>query len=383
MEEKKRIMEQINALVIDLGAKRSEYTARQHSNLNAIKNKIKELNSENERISADNTKALEARKYDERILEAEQKRLEGLKAMRNQLAEKRDEIKALVFTEVKCASCGQDLPYEQMDELREKFNANKNAQLKNIVAQGKSARQQIDDCEERIKQIEELVATPVFCKPLLSTEDLNKEYDEYVNSQIPYDETKECKYLNEQINALKASVPNTDVSTDEIVAKKNLLMVEFRELNRKYGEYSIMDRIASEISALQKEKREIGNEIAHVEGCIDKVREYEEEKANIVSDRINEKLSDCKIVMYSRLKSGELIPDCVIVNTDGVPYATMNNSARLLACLSLQRFFCEYLNTNLPVFVDEASVYDSAHLPKFDAQTIYLYASDDVYMRIE
>jgi hypothetical protein len=87
--------------------------------------------------------------------------------------------------------------------------------------------------------------------------------------------------------------------------------------------------------------------------------------------------------MYSRLKSGELTPDCVIVNTDGVPYATMNNSARLLACLSLQRMFCEHLGSELPIFVDEASVYDSSHLPKFDAQTIYLYASDDVYMRIE
>jgi hypothetical protein len=45
--------------------------------------------------------------------------------------------------------------------------------------------------------------------------------------------------------------------------------------------------------------------------------------------------------------------------------------------------FCEHLGSELPIFVDEASVYDSSHLPKFDAQTIYLYASDDVYMRIE
>lgn len=383
VEEKKRILEQVSAIELDMRAKRSEYNAEQQSALNSIKNKIKDINAENERIIAENTKNLEARKYDERLIESEKCRLVLLKEQRNQLAQKRDEIKELVFTESKCASCGQELPFDQVEELREKFNANKNAQLENIVAQGKNVKKQIDECEERISELENILATPVQHIPLKSVEDLEKEYDEFKISQIPYEETRECKLLNEQINELKASIPNVELDTSEILTRKQSLMAELREMNRKYGEFAIMDRIAKEIVSLHEEKRELGNEIAHIECCIDKVREYEEEKANIVSERINDKLHDCKIVMYSRLKSGELTPDCVIVNTDGVPYATMNNSARLLACLSLQRMFCEHLGSELPIFVDEASVYDSSHLPKFDAQTIYLYASDDVYMRIE
>ena len=155
VEEKKRILEQVSAIELDKWAKRSEYNAEQQSALNSIKNKIKDINAENRRIIAENTKNLEARKYDERLMESEKCRLVLLKE-RNQLAQKRDEIKELVFTESKCASCGVEV-----EELREKFNANKNAQLENIVAQGKNVKKQIDECEERISELENILATPI------------------------------------------------------------------------------------------------------------------------------------------------------------------------------------------------------------------------------
>ena len=87
--------------------------------------------------------------------------------------------------------------------------------------------------------------------------------------------------------------------------------------------------------------------------------------------------------MYSRQKDGELKPDCIIVNNDGVKYSTMNNSARIKICLSLQRMFCKHYDMNMPIFIDEASVFDSKNLPKFDAQTVLLFASDDKTLKVE
>jgi hypothetical protein len=37
----------------------------------------------------------------------------------------------------------------------------------------------------------------------------------------------------------------------------------------------------------------------------------------------------------------------------------------------------------MPVFIDESSIFDSTHLPTLDAQTIYLFASDDNNLKIE
>ena len=160
-------------------------------------------------------------------------------------------------------------------------------------------------------------------------------------------------------------------------------MSELQELNREYGKKAVKDGFEREIELLKLEKRNLGSEIVRIEGCIATIKEYEEERAKIISDKINEKLDDCKIVMYSRQKDGTLKPDCVIESMDGVKYATLNNSARIRICLSLQRMFCKHFEVNLPIFVDEAAVFDSEHLPIFDAQSVYLFASDDKVLIVE
>ena len=165
--------------------------------------------------------------------------------------------------------------------------------------------------------------------------------------------------------------------------KKEELMNELQSLNRKYGKKAVMVSIIQELESLKKERIDLGIQIANCEGNIEDCKMYLEERANIISERINEKLDDCKIVMYSRQKNGELAPDCVIVNNDGVKYSTLNNSARIKMYLSLQRLFCKHFDVNMPVFIDESSIFDSTHLPLLDAQTIYLFASDDKTLKVE
>jgi hypothetical protein len=154
-------------------------------------------------------------------------------------------------------------------------------------------------------------------------------------------------------------------------------------LNREYGKKAVKDSFECDIEMLKVEKRNLCSEIIRLEGCIDTIKEYEEERARIISDKINNKLTDCRIVMYSRQKDGTLKPDCVVESKEGVKYATLNNSARIRICLSLQRMFCKHFDINLPIFVDEASVFDSEHLPTFECQTIYLLASDDKTLKVE
>jgi hypothetical protein len=56
----------------------------------------------------------------------------------------------------------------------------------------------------------------------------------------------------------------------------------------------------------------------------------------------------------------------------------------LLAEAELQKMFCASQEISLPVFYDEASVFDSKHKPCNDEwQTIFLQASDDACLVIE
>ena len=137
-----------------------------------------------------------------------------------------------------------------------------------------------------------------------------------------------------------------------------------------------------DVENLLKERKDVGIEIARIMGCLANLTEYEEERANIISDRVNKKLHGCKIVMYSRQKDGDLKPDCVLVNLDNVKYSTINNSDRIKMCLSIQKLFCTHFNIKIPFFIDEASIFTAQNKPTFDNQAIYLYADDVEEMTI-
>jgi hypothetical protein len=288
------------------------------------------------------------------------------------------------FTDTTCATCGQELPEELLAETRARFIKTKNEDLEIVVKQGKDVKSKIELCEKRIAELEEILAKGIEETPLKSKDALHEEYVELESKLVQFEATEEYKSLSKEIEELRATMPVLNVDQSGFAEQKEKLNATLEGLYAMLGEYNVLGRIVEEVETLKAEKRDVEIEIVCIEGQLDNIKMYEEEKARIVSDRINKLLDDCSIVMYSRQKDGELRPDCVILDKNGVPYATTNNANRLNSALSLQRMFCANANILLPVFVDEASIYDDEHLPKYnDTQCIYLYASNDNEMRIE
>ena len=100
------------------------------------------------------------------------------------------------------------------------------------------------------------------------------------------------------------------------------------------------------------------------------------ERADIISARVNTQLKGFNIEMWSELKNGDRTADCVVMDAHGVPYATLNTAHRIKACIEIQKMFCKYYGIQMPIFIDEAAVFDSSNLPHNDCQTIYLMADD-------
>ena len=80
--------------------------------------------------------------------------------------------------------------------------------------------------------------------------------------------------------------------------------------------------------------------------------------------------------MFTQSRDGEIKADCVIVSNDGVKYATMNNSQRIKATIAIQEMFAAYCDVSMPMFIDEASIFDKDNIPTSDGQTILLYAGE-------
>lgn len=381
--EREKLIKEIHATTVELGDKRIEWESKISSELSEIKRRIDYVDANNKEIAKKNKIARDEYDLLCATLDCKKKQLQTLNGRRDELLKRRDEVKARIFNMEVCAYCGSPLSEYDQDKERKLFNERKEKDIQAIVNEGKVVKEQIELLNKEISNLAEKVTEGCHAIPLENKDELMTEYNSLLEQKTPFEETDVYKTLDLKINCLKSKLSEIKFDKNEFQIEKSRLMSELQELNREYGKKAVKDGFEREIELLKLEKRNLGSEIVRIEGCIATIKEYEEERAKIISDKINEKLDDCRIVMYSRQKDGTLKPDCVIESMDGVKYATLNNSARIKMCLSLQRMFCKHFNVNLPIFVDESSVFDSEHLPMFDAQTIYLFASDDKVLIVE
>lgn len=381
--ERENIIKKIHSKSVELGNDRFKYEGAKSEELMSLLNEIKDVDRFNQDVKKLNKKKEEEYEIALATLSAKKKLLENLNNQRDLLVKRRNEVKGSVFNGGRCEFCGHILSEYDIDKARKEFNEHKEFVLESIISEGKIVKSKIDELCKDISDLSEIISIGCQLEEYKDKDKLVKEYEELKSSHKPFEETETYRKFEEEINELKARMPEIKSDTSELSSTKERIMEELQSLNREYGKKAVKDSFERDIEMLKVEKRNLCSEIIRLEGCIDTIKEYEEERARIISDKINNKLTDCRIVMYSRQKDGTLKPDCVVESKDGVKYATLNNSARIRICLSLQRMFCKHFDINLPVFVDEASVFDSEHLPTFDCQTIYLLASDDKTLKIE
>lgn len=381
--KRKDMQERIDEVTAELSIRQHKHNDKNRDVLEQAAKPIREIEKTNASILADNKRKQRELAFTEQKLQEERATLTMLQTQRDMLIAQRDVILARTFMESTCPTCGQELPQKELRATQERFNKAKQQDLEMVVAQGKDVRSKIENCEARVKELSEIVEKGYAETPLCDASELERAYAEVEASLISFDATEEYKELTAIISELRENLPTLELNQDENVAKKEKLSDDLKGFYIMLGEYSALERIGEEIEALKQELTEVSIAMVVAEGKLDTIKMYEEEKARIIGDRINDKLRDCKIEMFSRQKDGDLKPDCVILDKKGVPYASTNNANRLNSALSLQMLFCNHCDISLPVFIDEASIYDSSHLPTFDAQSIYLYASNDDEMRIE
>ena len=384
--ERNRLLQVISDVQEKMRLEKNAYDAAHSGIVAGINADIASIRKENGSIIAENASA--QRHFDilkSRLVNAETQRdfytgkIEGLR-------ERRNAIMAKTFDgSTTCAYCGQELPDAMIEDAVAKFNEAKVRELESIATEGRKCKELLESYTQEVADLQAEIDKGVVVRELHDTSVLENSLNQTIASHKAFEETERYEAFMADIEAVRASIPEIPQSNSvELTHKKHDIMDELDTLNRGYGLKFKVDEIRQGIANLQKERREVACEIARLEGIIAKCKEYVEERADIISHRVNDKLEGCKIAMYSTQKDGNIKPDCVITDLDGVKYSTLSNSARLRANLQMSRLFRAHHDIELPYFIDEASVYDSSHRPAFEnAQSIYLFASDSKTLKVE
>ena len=359
-----------------------ELEMSQNSTRSEIKAKIEEIKRYNEGIDKENAKI--KRDFEEEIEDKEAwgKRIETLEKRRAELIKRRDEVKARVYTEEKCAYCGQELPYEMLEKSRELFNLNKKRDLELIVEEGKQVAEQITKAKKMVETIGKETKQGYALLEKKSTKELEDALERFEKGLLYFENSGEAKQLNAQIEALLSEMKEIPSNNNEaLTSEKRALIEQLSELSKKLGLKDEIGKVENEIIELKKELRNIANSIAELEGTIFKCAEWIQERNEITAFRINGKMKKARFEMWSKQKSGELVPDLVLTNECGTRFSTTNFANRIELMLDLQELFCKTFEVNMPRFIDESAVFSPSNLPAFeDAQVIYLFASDEEHL---
>lgn len=364
---------------------RLDYKEEQNARTSEIKAKLMEIRRRNENVDKMNIERKADYESLSKLLTTWENKVENLNKRREELLKRRDEIKARVYTDEVCSYCGQPLPYEMLEKARTRFNETKRSDLEIIVYEGKGVAKAIEEAKVEIGSIKKRIANGYEIVEKEDTSALEEALARVESTFVPYEETDVAKQINAEIDALMSEIKEAPSNDNEsLTSLKKALIENLSELSKKLGLKDEIVKVGKDIVELREELRSLANAIAELEGQIFSAQAWLQERNEIVSFRINEKLEYSKIEMFATQKNGEVVPDCRLVNKKGVSYGVTNNADKGAIDTDLQKLFMRHYDIALPIFVDEASIYDSEHLPKDDNyQFVYLFASDNPLLTVE
>ena len=315
--------------------------------------RIAELRSEND--------------IDKRAKEGHEKKLNEIRARIESIKSKKYDGASV------CPVCGRELPQEMQEKLMNDFYEMNKKELKEVVGFGKEFKDYIDSINKEIENRQEEINSIVF----EDAEPLKQKLNALRTSDIaPFELTEQGKALQADIDAVvihEVKMPEDGELKQQAADIKEKL----KGLYMKKGLQSRLSSLETDIDELRSEQREKGAELAEYERRRQLVKDFKQEQMEILSHKVNDSLDCSRIDCWSQQKDGQLVPDIVLKNKDGVNFATANQASRILTTIDIQRFFCQKLGVNLPTFVDESSTINQSNLPKLDGvQSFFLFCSD-------
>lgn len=298
-----------------------------------------------------------------------------------------------------CPTCGQNLPEEQVEQLkkqyevkkkeriareernRELFEMDKKLSLRNITAEGNAevAREKevIAKREELTSQIEQTkksIAT-------LSAEIVQKEKElESFPSEPDMSGNKEYLAVVEKIQKKQEQLENLTNNSDEKLNIANQIREVEQKLSKIDAEIELREKLEKkkqqDIEKLMEERSEMVQDKADKQREVDLLKEFSIAKNKALVEKINPYFKHFQFKFLDYTKDGEPVEVCKMM-VDGIDYMNgLNHSDQILCNIDLVQGLQEMNGLNLPIWIDDAESVNNDRIPDTGRQMILLKVSD-------
>lgn len=374
IEKRNTELKQIAELEKEYAEAESQYNLKPIEEANKIKAEIYEIDAFNQSVDKANEAALKEFERKKEGLALLSKVVSDCEKRHKELTEQNNEVKARQFTADTCAYCGQPLQGDKLEEAKKKFFEQKEKDHQYIVSQGKQNREYWNKSLAAVENLQKEIDEGAKIQSHKLKTDLENKLADLRANFIPYKETTEGKEKAAKISYMKANLTDIPVQDNEALINMKQSLISAIETNsKKLGLKDTYDKQMQAISQKQVELKENSIELARLEGMLNKAVAYEQERAQIVSDKVNGMFDYISVVMTSTNKSGDIIPDCRILDLEGVSTQVTNAASKVRCGIDLSLGFQKFYGLNLPIFIDESHTVDADNYPLMDNQIIKMW----------
>lgn len=299
-----------------------------------------------------------------------------------------------------CPTCGQELPEEQVAELKASFEEKKKARiesqlkvkesfelekqnnLKYVCDLGNTSAAKLKKTNEEINKLQsEISAAQDEVAEL--TKQIEEEQSKFTELPESVDMTNDEEYLS--VTARIADLKEKLKSFDDVPGKKQELRMQISNVMKKISNVDADIKIAQaavtekekRVAELNEELKSIGQVQADIEKNIDTVLNFSIQKNKALAEKINPYFKHFQFSFLDYTIDGNPVETCKMI-CNGVNYFDgLNYSDKILCDIDLLRGLQALNGLNLPIFVDNSESVNTTRLPSAEQQMIVLRVTDD------
>lgn len=305
------------------------------------------------------------------------RRCEENEEKRNNLRDKWKEVNASIYDESQniCPTCGQELPEEQIEGFKEKFNMNKAKRLEEINNQGVSLKVEFDKYKKEINDLNTQInlRQQSLNAAKESIDNLKKEVEktkaEFNEKKIP-----KIQKIDAEIEQLQKEIDSND-NSKEVEAIKNKInekRADLAEIEQMIAKRNIANVQKARIKTLEEQEKKLAAEYTEKEKLLYLTDEFIKAKVEMLTEKINSHFEMVKFKLFDEQINGGVV-ECCECTYKGVTYSNLNNAAKINCGLDIINTICNFKNTLAPIFIDNAESVN--YVIHTDSQQIRLYVT--------
>lgn len=276
-----------------------------------------------------------------------------------------------------CPTCGQALPFDQLQEATRVFNLKKEERLAAIIKRAEQAKEEQKNARGRVAQIEsEIQQRKEHIQEL--EEQLRKEQLEpVVIADLP-EYADSVANVNQHIDSLQAEISrlmaDSSAVREQLRSDLNAANGQLRFVQGVIAKEAIKEQTEKRIEELKADVKNAAEALENIDKMLFMMEEFTRYKAKFVEQSINDMFRVATFRLFREQANGGLEERCDVVY-NGVPYMGLNNGMKINVGIDIINALSRHYGVTVPLFVDNAEAV--TRLEACNAQVIRLVVSEE------